>query len=312
MSIDFSKDDGIDFSSDNIGAPTPAPQMIDYNQRAKEYKENLKRQDKTYDEWAEADRALDNPVSILMGAANLLDLTVEFLWYDGDGKKHYKGGEPPRVGLKICIAKCGECEVKSEPYMMKKDAKADACARLLQDVKQAYGDWTKIPTNKGQGSQSRARRLAKEERRQERKKSWYEQSRLERQRNHQQKWSSNVASSGNNDNQSSTSNSGGGKWITSNNNNTNYNRSTPYNRPTSNNSGPRPGALIGGPISGWKPPAKTSNPPVTTSNPPVNSAPKNTNWKSQPPKPAWKPPSSGLSTQPSSSSVRGWKPPEKR
>merc|ERR1712048_587284 len=32
--------------------------------------------------------------------------------------------------------------------MMKKDAKADACARLLQEVKAAYGDWTKVKTRK--------------------------------------------------------------------------------------------------------------------------------------------------------------------
>lgn len=32
--------------------------------------------------------------------------------------------------------------------MMKKDAKADACAKLLPELKSAYGDWNKIRTNR--------------------------------------------------------------------------------------------------------------------------------------------------------------------
>jgi len=281
MSIDFSKDDGIDFSSDNIGAPIPAPKMIDYNKRAKEVKDNMKRQDKTYDEWAEADRALDNPVSTLMGAATLLDLTTEFLWYDGDGKKHYKGGEPPRVGLKVCIAKCGDCEVKSEPYMMKKDAKADACARLLQDVKQAYGDWTKIATNKGRGNRHE-RRMKNNPNYRER----HQAKRRERENIHREKWSTpNIPVTNtpvtNKLSQADTGNSGG-KWITAPSTG-GSNRVNPYGRPV--NTGPTPGALIGGPRMGWQPPGGA--PAVKSTN----------SWKSAPQK-SWKTPS-----------VSGWKPP---
>merc|ERR1719220_2765570 len=83
-----------------------------------------------------------------MNAAMLLKLSTDFEFFDGSGHKHHKGGEPPRVGLKVCVAKCGECEAKSDPWMMKRDAKADACMRLLPDVKAAYGDWNKVRTNR--------------------------------------------------------------------------------------------------------------------------------------------------------------------
>merc|ERR1719454_1190353 len=83
-----------------------------------------------------------------MNAAMLLKLSTDFEFFDGSGNKHHKGGEPPRVGLKVCVAKCGECEAKSDPWMMKRDAKADACMRLLPDVKAAYGDWNLVRTNR--------------------------------------------------------------------------------------------------------------------------------------------------------------------
>jgi len=126
----------IDFSKDDIGfSSAPPPKPIDYNARLKAIEDA-----KTPD-----DDALANPVTTLMNAAMLLKLETSFEWFDGDGRKHGKGGEPPRVGLKCCKAICGDCEVMGDPYMMKKDAKADACEKLLPDVK-AWG-WFLFPKN---------------------------------------------------------------------------------------------------------------------------------------------------------------------
>ena len=132
MSIDFSADDtGIDFSKDDFNAASaPAPQIrfcvkrqkivffsqefwknycpwqktsffpLDFNARAKQIQKEKKNKETDYvnDEYC---RALDNPVSTLMRAANLLKLETDFEYFDGNMRKHDKGGEPPRVGLKV-------------------------------------------------------------------------------------------------------------------------------------------------------------------------------------------------------------------
>ena len=140
LAMDFSKD--IDFSADvnhieNEAQQTTKnpnntlPQQIDYNEIAKKVKPRKIEE-----------LPLANPISTLCSAAELLKLDVTFEWLDCKGRKTGENGQNlVLIGPKVCIARVGECEARSKPFNVKKECKADACAKLLPEIKSVYGDW---------------------------------------------------------------------------------------------------------------------------------------------------------------------------